>query len=221
MNTEHSYQYVNAHSSSGKGPLYIVVCEERGYFEFASRVERGLEERFSVLPIRLRTSSKLHCNEVVREFERVLKDSGKRQFRFLVFGHACSYLFALALKNKKLFRSLVIVDGEVCTDGSVFTRMIELIERSLPLGLPFRLKEKGFSAMPFLQRMRFPTLVVSSDRASDRRQHEAEVLNALLPISWMIHDLDSVDELIQEVERFESVPLKRPQKNRDQEKVAL
>lgn len=204
--------YVNAHSIQGEGSVCAVICEERSYFQLASQVEEKLRESYSVLPIRIRPRAAEHWEQTVDELLNALQESGKRQFRFVVFGTACSYIFALALRRKKMFRSLVLIDGEVSTERGFLGKMIDRLEHHLPLGLPFRLRTRGFSAMPFLQRMRFPVLVVVSERASEAREREAELLNVMLPIAWKLTLPETASMLSKEMQRFEEVPLKRPQK---------
>jgi hypothetical protein len=90
----------------------------------------------------------------------------------------------------------------------------------LPLGLPFRKDSKGFDARSYLQRIRCPTLVITTSDAERDLQAQAEHESRALATAWF----DSIDNSIDFMARlvaFMEVPAKRPQKNRDFARAAI
>jgi hypothetical protein len=86
----------------------------------------------------------------------------------------------------------------------------------LPLGLPLRVRSKGFDSKPFVQRIRCPVLVVLSQEAGEFERVQAYELANRIPSAWVVDLLQAVDpikEFSDCLDTFEQVPVKCPQKN--------
>jgi pimeloyl-ACP methyl ester carboxylesterase len=137
-----------------------------------------------------------------------------RQASFVSFGACCSLVQAVALKEPKFVRSIIFIDASTRAHPSRLSRLVDRIERSLPLGLPLRLGQSGFDAKPFLQRIRCPVMIVTSAMATAYQRSEAAVLEAALPTAWatQLSNLSASQALVDLVSNFQKVPAKCPQK---------
>jgi hypothetical protein len=202
-------------SDIGKGRAFLVVREENSYAEFAKKVSDELSRRTRVVVLESPIVRDTNWGELSGQLLAQLKELSIRQASFVGFGAACSLIQNVCLQDIKLVRTAVFVDAASRAHPSALARFIDRVERALPLGLPLRLKNQGFDAKPYLQRMRCPALVVTTETASPHIRNEAELLEAMLPTSWRldISTSDAVDKLAEQILNFQEVPARCPQKN--------
>jgi len=138
--------------------------------------------------------------------------------RLTVLGIAdgSSVALALAAFNPKLVRRLILLNGTTRVSPGIGSRMIDTIERFLPLGLPLRPLSEDFDARPFLHRVRCPVLVLTTADASPFVQSQAKLLAKAIPNAWkeiLTAAGQTAAEFSRVLSQFEELPAKRPQKN--------
>lgn len=202
-------------SDTGKGRTFVVLREENAYAEFCENVSSALAVKTRVLQVATPQISDRNWESLATELRELLRAASIRQASFVTFGAACSLVEFLCLSDLKLARTLVFVDATSRPHPSLWSKLIERIERSLPLGLPLRIGSTALDAKPYLQRIRCPVLVVTSTVANEYTRAEAALFEARLPTSWILNlkSADQVAELSEQVLAFEEVPARCPQKN--------
>lgn len=203
---------------SGKGRAFVLLVDDDLYHTLALDAARALESKFSgrIVLIRSERVSDDDWRAISRQLPKYLGAIGIRQGSFLAFGGACALLQELALTKLSMIRSLHFVDPSSRPHPTRFSRIIDRLERALPLGLPLRSRLKGFDGKPFLHRMRCPTLVISSSRAGSFLRAQAGVFSEHLPTAWVAELVSEREgeELARLIAEFQLVPSKAPQKNR-------
>ena len=145
---------------------------------------------------------------------------GIRAATLLGVGEVGTAAIALTLAERRRIRRLILIDTPVRPQSTWREGVIRWLEDRLPLGLPFRKDSKGFDARSYLQRIRCPTLVITTSDAERDLQAQAEHESRALATAWF----DSIDNSIDFMARlvaFMEVPAKRPQKNRDFARAAI
>jgi pimeloyl-ACP methyl ester carboxylesterase len=139
---------------------------------------------------------------------------GIRAATILGVGEVGTVAIAFTLAEKKRVRRLILVDTPVRPKSTWRENLIRWCEDKLPLGLPFRKDSDGFDARSYLQRIRCPTLVVTTPDAGQDLQAQAEHESRALATAWFdfVANTDRFKALLTD---FLEVPAKRPQKNRD------
>lgn len=153
--------------------------------------------------------------KVVDELIALLDLLKIRNAAFIAFEDASIIAQALCLRRPRLVRTLVFVDGATRAHPSSFVRLLDRVEKFLPLGLPFRSDFPGFDGKPFLQRIRCPVLVALSAGASPYRKEQAKLLVEGMPTSFLknLSEQEPGADLVAAVEEFQNIPAKCPQKN--------
>lgn len=202
-------------SDCGTGRPFIIVFENGPYEAFANQVAHSLAQRTRVLMVMVPQVQSENWSRISSDFFELIQKQGIRQASFISLGSASVVVQNLCLHDMRVVRALVLVDATSRPHPTFYSRTLDKIERLLPLGLPFRQRQRGFDAMPYLQRLRCPVLVVSTDAASDYVRAQASVLDAKLPTSWLFtvtgeHQAESLAEAVVD---FQEVPARCPQKN--------
>jgi hypothetical protein len=198
----------------GKGRAFVIFSESSTSAELTSHLFDALVQRSRTLLVECDDITDDNWQELTVRLSELLGENGLRQASFVGFGPSCALIQNLAINQLKLVRTIVLVDGTTRPHPTLMSRVIDRIERSLPLGLPFRSKSNGFDGRSFLQRIRCPALVVSSRSATPFLEAQAKVLAIHLPTSWhvVLSQSDQASELADLVLEFEGVPAKCPQK---------
>lgn len=170
-----------------------------------------------VLKISYSTIDYQNLEALAHETMECLSQHRIRQAAFVTYGMASLILWKIALTQQKLVRNALVINGESRPPIARRERLFDWLEERLPLGLPFRGHNGHFHALPFLQRLRFPVLILTVPPVIQRLRDEAEALKRELPIAWS-KELESTTELSESLleltAAFHSVPTKCPQKNR-------
>lgn len=148
-----------------------------------------------------------------------LEESGIKWATVFGIGAGASAAQALAVRDPKRVRKLVLLDATTRPAPGILDRLIDRLERVLPLGLPLRPLSKAFDSRPILHRIHCPTLVLLSPGAGSYLRDQARVIAAGIPTAWLqtLEDPLSGSSLTTEVEHlmeeFLQVATKKPQKN--------
>lgn len=212
--TANAMQIIKTISDAGKGRPFVIIHEQEAYTEFSARVSQALSERTRTVLLECSRVDDSNWRELSRLLLSKLTELGVRQASFVGFGAAAALVQNVCLEDLKLVRTAAFVDAASRAHPSRFARIIDRLERSLPLGLPLRLRSQGFDAKPYLQRIRCPALVVTTREAGAFLRTEAELLEAKLPTSWRLDltEQDEAGELARQILDFQEVPARCPQK---------
>ena len=189
-------------ASSGRDTV-IVTATDVGMQDLISKNGR-------TIIINIKDSTSDVMNETVLNIINELDIAKARLASVIGIGDGAPYALMLSLENPKLIRSLSLIDPVCRSFPSGFTKLVDLIESKLPMGLPLRRNYKDFDVRSFLHRIRRPTLIIKSDTASNFVSQQIDIIAKLIPTSVVntIKDLSTVSLLI---EQFQAVPIKCPQ----------
>ena len=206
---------VQLQKASGSGRTIVCVYECGEQADVVHSLADQLESGGRILTVETELISSANLQQAYNEFRDLLNEQKVRQAVFVGFGAPCSLLQRLALEHFKMVRSLIFVDATTRPHSTGVERLIDWLEQFLPLGLPFRVRGKGFYAKPFLQRIRCPVLILVRKGASAYEVSESDVLAQLLPTAWKLpwSDWPKTETVLREIARFQSIPVKCPQKN--------
>jgi pimeloyl-ACP methyl ester carboxylesterase len=201
-------------TDSGSGRPCVVLHERGDTLRLATTLTETLSTKGRVLRIETPVVNDQNWEDLTTALLALLSERAVRHAAFISFGACGALVQALALRALRLVRTIVFVDASTRAHPSRMSRVVDQIEKWLPLGLPLRLAQSGFDAKPFLQRIRCPVLVVISPAASPYERSEATVLEAGLPTAWMatLGTANTSEELAALVLEFQEVPAKCPQK---------
>ena len=210
-----SQALVRVLSDSGKGRVVCILQERGRYHGFAEKVTQAMADRARVVWIeceRVHVGSWLPITEGIRG---VIAERSIRQASLVSLGAAGTLLQHLCLTEPRLVRTAVFVDAATRAHPSRGSRIVDWLEERLPLGLPLRQRQEGFDGKPFLQRIRCPTLVVTTNLADDYLLGQAESMASHLPTAWRLRLEHGREEqqLTQAVLDFYDIPARCPQKN--------
>jgi hypothetical protein len=129
---------------------------------------------------------------------------------------------ALAIRNRKLVRRLMLVDAHTGSAENYLYRLLDRIEAYIPCGLPLRKLGDDFDSRSEIHRVHTPTLVLVSGSASSEEREQSDFLSERLPNVWKGSVkypesgglLARLEQIIREAVLFKEVPVKSPQKNR-------
>lgn len=161
-----------------------------------------------------------HVVPFVRELRAELLRNGVKWATVLGIGAGATVAQSLSIFWPRIVRRLVILDATTRLKPGIGTRIIDKLERFLPLGLPLRQLSINFDSRPFLHRVRCPTLLLLSPDASQYLYAQARYLSAKIPNSWLVRlsqhhhasELELSTELQGYISEFMDVQVKRPQK---------
>ena len=202
-------------SDAGKGRTFVVLFERGNYDHLAQTLAESLAAKSRSLLLECAFVSDSNWQALTNELHQQLKNLNIRQCSLVGFGPASSIIQNLCLQDLRLVRTAVLVDASFRPHPTFISRVIDRIERALPLGLPLRQRLTGFDSKPYLQRIRCPVLVVSTAQSSELSRSQSQCLAQALPTSWRTELVAEVgaDELCQQVLEFQEVPARCPQKN--------
>ena len=208
---------VQGEGDLGSGRPFIVLYE-RGAVDalLAKNLFESLSVRSRTLLVSTSSVSGENWRGLSRDLLSFMEERSIRQAGFVTLGATCAVVFAVALSELKLVRSLVTISPTTRPHPTRFEKFVGSLERSLPLGLPLRSSIQDFDAKPYLQRIRCPVLVVSRAGDSAYLQSEAKILSEELPTAWAVPlpEGDVHATLTSSILSFQDVPAKCPQKNR-------
>lgn len=128
---------------------------------------------------------------------------------------------ALAICSPKLVRRMVLIDPYVRSDFNTHSKVIDIVERYIPSGLPLRKLSKAFDLRSEVHKIHAVTLLLSTKESSTTEKEAYDFLIERMPNVWK-GELGEVDlndpillinSMIMEADIFKQVPVKSPQKN--------
>lgn len=157
--------------------------------------------------------------DFVKELGVALIEQQIKRCTLFSIGRSTGVGQALAAMYPKMVRRLVLLDAMTRLAPDLFTRIIDRLERFLPLGLPLKQLSKSFDSRPLLHRIYCPSLVLLSASASDYIKQESQFIANKIPNAWLrtleqdaIHESKLSEELQGLIQAFMQVPTKRPQR---------
>ena len=155
-----------------------------------------------------------------KEFIPELEKVGGKRISIISFGSGSALAKCLSLLEPRLIRRIAMIDPEARIKPGIITKIIDEIEKFLPVGLPLRSLSKTFDSRPFLHRLRSPILVARSDRFNLFLDNEADYISKKIPNCYYVKfetDLLINNSLSEELrlvlDQFLNTAVKRPQKN--------
>jgi len=138
------------------------------------------------------------------------------------YGETALIVFLMAFANRRLLRHLICVDATTRLPLSKVLNLVAKVEQRLPFGLPFR-NATPINTAGYLQRLRIPTLVVTTPHANLWQRQESTVLTQSLPLAWKLPETTlpwnglptEFNQAWQNLTTmFSNIPAKCPQKKR-------
>jgi hypothetical protein len=195
----------------GSGHSLIVLSSD-DYFGVRSHLEAVPIKGHKVFSIALADFGSA-IDEAARNVITLLEKIEVRQATVIGVGNCGAVAISIALAERKRVRRLVLVDTPVRPQIKKIERIFSWIEARLPLGLPFRSQSEGFDARSYLQRIRCPTLVITTSEASSDIKSQALHESRALATAWF-KEIAGPGIFIDILTEFIDIPAKRPQKNR-------
>jgi uncharacterized protein (TIRG00374 family) len=203
---------------TGRAAL-VVISDSTESIPFSAQ----LLEQYRIVSLELAGNFSRAIWRSVDTVEGKLAEAGVRSGLCVGIGGGAIVVQALALRAPKLVRQMVLIDAVSRPHPTLWIRVLDRIERYLPLGLPFRNLTDGFDALSLAHRLRSPCVVAVSSQAGAYERSEALVLAERLPTAVLLQsgvraDSRSGPQLSRAECIFEaaaicaSLPAKRPQK---------
>ena len=206
---------IELRADADSGRAQIILVESSFYSALAHELFAVLSERTRTLLLELSALDSFNWRTATTALSDKLNEVKLRQATFIALGPAGAILQNLCLSEPKLVRSAVFVDASTRPHPSAWLKLLDRLERGLPMGLPFRAASPSLDARSLLQRIRCPSLVLSTAQADAYLREQAKVMSANLPTSWYfdLSEKNAADQIRDVVLAFEQVPAKCPQKN--------
>ncbi len=200
----------------GKGRAFCFIQEKKSAYTFSlEKLENSFVSNSRILVIETPTVTNDNWLLISEETLKKLEDLGIRQASFVGFAATTSICQHIGLINNKLTRSLVLINPMTRPNPTAAQKIIDRLENFLPLGLPLRQKTKNFDSKPFLQRLRSPLLILTTNDVDHYTARESQLMLKRVPTSWHFQLSKDQPELqaSELINEFENVPVKCPQKN--------
>lgn len=180
-------RFVRAGREQGEGKALVVIRCDEGV---------GIGKRFESLTGRLSTFAQVlefsvappqsggDWRQVSDELDASLVARGIRHCPIVGVGEGAIIAHYLAVYRPKLCQSLILIDPVFERLSTWLSRLVDRIERVLPLGLPLRVGTDSFLPAPFLHRIRCPTLVVSSRGTGVGGEDATALMTQRIPNGW-------------------------------------
>lgn len=192
-----------------------MVYDGPSYAEYASRVSESLRPGARVVLVETPPVDDRCWSRVAEELRELLRQAGLKHASFVCFEATCALVQFVCLNEPKQVRTLVMVDPSSRPHPRLIDKIVDRLERSLPMGLPLRSRRDVFDSKAYLQRLRCPTLIVSTAKANAYLEREAGIMAGQSPTAWAmkLKTSDEPAEISSLVTQFQSIPAKCPQKN--------
>ena len=214
------YQALNILEQRGGGQPLVIIFEaeaksELPFYLVDYLMDHPIKDCRMIL-LSVPRVSDIGCNKLTQCLINFLDHELIKQASFLALGDAGAVVQNLAIANIKRVRRLILVNCPTRPHLNFFEKLMNKVEKILPLGLPFRSVGSAFDSRSFLQRVRAPALIVLSAHASTYHQAQTKILSESMATAWSVKlSIDREREEFGEIlEKFYGVPAKRPQKNR-------
>ena len=206
---------ITEHLDKGTGRAFCLLVDNTKDLDLAKKLGDQLEVKSRLLIYSLEEVSQYNWQDLTTTILDKFKEKKVRQVSMIGIKAAGAIAQNIALTDRKLCRSLILIDTTTRPHPTSFSQFIDRVESILPLGLPLRQNSLNFDSKPFLQRMRCPALIITTQAASDHERSEAAILTKRIPTAWHYesNNSNSAEDIAKLVSQFEAVPAKCPQKN--------
>lgn len=205
---------------SGRGRTVLLLVEQQGeHRKLVESIVSALAQRGRVVALEYSSIKGSQWRENCDHTIKRLGELSVRQFSIVGLGSAATIAQELALRQLRQVRTLVLVDATTRPHPSLSSRIIDRLERSLPLGLPLRRNSVEFDGRPLLHRLRCPALVISTTLASQLSRAQSAILLSGLPTAFSATiaatDFEQLSiQVAEAAEGFQETPAKCPQRQR-------
>jgi len=220
-------EFFSSSQSKEALPPLVIIPNHAIHSELVSSLSDSLSSTFQVHILQSNLPATEKLVEYSKRMESVLQKKGVKWMTMLGIGAGASIVQAAAsLTMSRMIRRIILVDATVRPAPSLKTRIIDRLERSLPVGLPLRSLDSAFDARPFLHRIYCPTLVLVSPDAGSFVEEQSKYIAAKIPNAWLNKlktsylsestvsgQIQFSTELNTLLSEFVDIPVKRPQKN--------
>lgn len=183
-------------NDEGKGQTFVVSYElGSDYADYIDSLTAKLVLNSRIVILELAKITADNWSKVSDAVNDLMQKSQLRLCTFVSFGSACSITQYLALKYPKLLKTMILFDASSRAHPTWFLNLVDEIESKLPLGLPLRFNSKELDTKPFLHRLRLPTLIVTTNKASAHELNEAALLEDRIPTAWRLRLEDKADSV--------------------------
>ena len=147
---------------------------------------------------------------------------GMKRITLIGIEDGASVVQALSILDPRLFRRAILIDPRSRVSPGIGTKVVDWIEKFLPVGLPFRAMNKDFDSRPFLHRIRCPILVALSPQENFYNMRESSYIASKIPNCYLVKTKSNPieadgdrfsSEFLDLLKEFQDSPAKRPQKN--------
>lgn len=206
---------ITEHLDSGTGRAFCLLIDNAQDLELAKKISKQLDVKSRLIIFSLEEISQYNWQKLTAAVLEQFQEKKVRQVSLIGIKAAGAIAQNIALTNRKLSRSLILINTTTRPHPTAFSKFVDRIESILPLGLPLRQSSANFDSKPFLQRLRCPALILTTKEANDHEKAEAKILTKRLPTAWHYEasSLDVAAEIAKLLSQFEDVPAKCPQKN--------
>ncbi len=202
-------------SDEGKGRTFLVLIEKDSELQVEmKKLTETLQEKSRIVLCEVDKVSSENWDRVCSDLDKAKTEVKLRHYSIVGFEGAGNLAQNLYLANANSVRSMILVNSSSRPAPSNFDKIMQKIEKTLPMGLPFRKRSAEFDSKSYLQRMRCPVLVACTAKASEYVNKQYDILLDGLPTSWGVKINKNLDEFSSIVKDFESVPAKCPQRKR-------
>ncbi len=199
----------------GKGRAFVLFVEGNAFAPFTDTLFEKLTEKSRCLLLRFHDLRDDNWKAMSVEAFQLLSESRVRSASLVGFSDAATLVQNFCLEHPKFVRTAIYVNACSRPHPGKLQRFLDRVERAMPLGLPLRLRSEAFDSKPYLQRLRCPSLVLTTASATEFEKAQAQLFVEHMPTAWR-KDLDSKgaeQQLANLVLEFQQVPVKCPQKN--------
>ena len=202
----------------GAGRTFVVLFEQDSdYTEDSDNLFQELSKSAKVVLLSIPVINKDNWEQITQKLQLLLEEQKVRQASFISFGDAGVVTQNLYLRNAKIVRSLLLIDGSSSPHPTWWDTFIDSLEKYFPLGLPLRGESKNFNARSHLQRIRCPVLRVSTVKATSFFKAESLAASEAMPTAWSCDltvdykDQNQSSVLALIASQFQEIPAKCPQ----------
>lgn len=210
------FDHARVKRSSG---TVIFLPPSKGKPRWLEDVKGSLLDRFDVVTLRSALPAHGQIDSYSSKLIDKLADAGVRRVTVVGVGGGGALAQNLAVEFPTVVRRLVLLNATARVSPGLRTRLMDRVEKFLPLGLPLRAAGDDFDARPVLHRVRCPVIVGLSADAPAYEQAQATYLTRVIPSAWYValpredRPKEFAAGLIDSFDEFLTVPGRRPQKS--------
>ena len=199
-------------SETGTGRAVVVLVENVSDLNSGADITSALTSGRKIM-VTLPKIGDDTWQEISAATQKLFDDNRIRQPTLIGIAAASTIALHRVLSEPKSVRALVLLNPTTRAHPSAWHQRLDALEAALPLGLPFRLEDRGFDARPYLHRIRCPVIVITTKGTSSYELEMAEEISARTPTAWHRHLAGNSDnaDIAAAIAEIQDVPVKCPQ----------